>query len=1697
MEVFGKQAGLSIKRFGAFTVSTGVVFGFIAALVEAGRQAVNFQNEMTRLKQITRSSDSTLKGLSDEVSRLGITFGVSSSEILDAGETLAQAGLSANEVKKAMQALTKSDVAPSFTDLRNTTEGLISIMGQFKNELTGVEITAKDFESVLGSINKVSADFAVESDDIVTAIRGAGAVFAQASSGLKEPKEALNELVATFSAVRSTTRESAESIATGLRTIFARIQRRDTIDFLKDMGIELTDAEGKFIGVFNAVKALGDGLKGLDSRDVRFAQVAEELGGIRQLSKLLPLIKQSQTGGLTDQIFARAQGGANSLDSDVEISSQSLIRNFAKVREEFLKLIRDVTETGTFKTLASVFLASASAAIKFADSIKPLIPLITILGGVNLANSLGSLGKGFSRAFTQNTIGGSGPHRAYFSSPQATSHKFDTSVDRLTNSINALNANLSLRKGIKGFASGGFIPGSGSKDDQLALLMKGEYVLNKETTRKIGVDTLDKWNNGGQINKYAKGSRKKTFNVDEALGYGPLAREEASQETARQINSEGFGRLSKSSGAAVRKAMKEIANKARLEAERALLEEVSKISISGYDINDLVEPRKSYPKRAGVSGNDNSFGRSIFPDKNLANPFELVQGGPAGRRRNLSGYAPSLYGGPAQATDTGIVSGAQTREQAAFNQAVGRGLQNKSSSQFGQGGFKDYSADELEKARKVYAAALEKTGKAEKALSAATLIIARDRRNAAKANPISRFSRIKSALNTDITGGYGQRFGQALPYAAIGATILGSQIQSTANTAGRSATGAGIAGAGVGVLTGSQFGPAGAVAGGLIGGLVAANDAFLEFNRSNALKELEEATKGASTALEAFERSGNKEGLISGINASFGNLESKRNEIVRQDINQRETSSAAIGGRYLSNFDVGGIFSGTTNFLRRSIYGNEAVEAADLQSRNTQIGQDRNTNLNFFRGEADASELRAQKARSLFSNNLFDKQSAARQTEDFRAVGFTDALFKSQAEQRIRNTAPKDFDSVFVEINKLAIERGRELLNEEKRIADDRKAIEESIKKSSEDARLGVESLAERLDVFSAKIQTLGVEFEAAASQSSTLIDQLSGNFSLNRSFRVNPFDNIKAYNETDLRATSQAIGAGKDSSLVEGALNLKRLETELPKFVRSLRESDIEGGSVQSKFKEFIGTNFANLPKEVADNFIANFNAKIRKTEGGESNLKELQREGNIVKSIGGTDILETQVKLLSDLFKKRADVESAYINEITKIAQVRQVIEDRQVKIDNAIVQRKRIEAAETGDLPSLSDLDAPRRARLGRLTSSLPGPTNAAGVAASISSAQARLKELDTKPIQSADDIRERADLATKIKDLTGALELVADSSDKLGLINEKLEESQNKREEKRGLARDLFANGAAGRFDIARNVGLLKQFLNADVTDKGGKVDPRRQAGLARFLDSNYDRIEAGLEFAKRNKELLKASGLKPDDIIKKFEEQLEKIGAPGLGGFKEARDEEAALKAERAATLKAQEEAATALRDVATVSLPDMIENANSAFKSFEKFVKEYLSTIEPKGKATGGYISGPGGPRSDSIPAMLSNGEYVVRADAVRRIGRANLDKLNSGKVGRFANGGLVGQGGPSKVLTVDTTAIQNVVLKLSEAVNKLAAVNIPSEITMTGTHKLEVIINGAEVLKNLMSGPLAEFVKAEIEKTVKKYIPLDARIGK
>jgi TP901 family phage tail tape measure protein len=450
---FAEAIGLSARRFVAFTSAVAVVGRLTSALSQATREAIKFEREFVKLAQVFDTDVRSLRGLQNSLSDVSKEFGLSATVVAKTSVVLAQSGLTAKQTEQAMRTLAKTTLAATFDSIAASTEGAVAIMAQFGTE-------ANKLEAQLGAINAVSKKFAVESGDIIEAVRRSGGAFKAAGGNL-------NEFIALFTSVRSTTRESAETIATGFRTIFARLQRPKTIEFFRQLNIELTDGQGNFIGAFEAVRRLSAGLKqaGIQAGSLRFAEVVEQLGGIRQVSRVIPLLGEFTKAEKARQV---AIAGGGSLDKDAAKAQETLAQSFARTTENFRALIREISQTATFQAIVKIALDIANAFIEVARAIKPLLPLIAAFGAIKL----GGLVSGALRS----GIGGSG-------------------------GTGGLGQGFNKGGKVLGFNRGGTVPGTGNGDTVPAMLEPGEFVIRKSAVQAFGTDRLSK------INKYAKGKK--------------------------------------------------------------------------------------------------------------------------------------------------------------------------------------------------------------------------------------------------------------------------------------------------------------------------------------------------------------------------------------------------------------------------------------------------------------------------------------------------------------------------------------------------------------------------------------------------------------------------------------------------------------------------------------------------------------------------------------------------------------------------------------------------------------------------------------------------------------------------------------------------------------------------------------------------------------------------------------------------------------------------------------------------------------------------------------------------------------------------------------------------------------------------------------------------------------------------------------
>lgn len=157
-------------------------------------------------------------------------------------------------------------------------------------------------------------------------------------------------------------------------------------------------------------------------------------------------------------------------------------------------------------------------------------------------------------------------------------------------------------------------------------------------------------------------------------------------------------------------------------------------------------------------------------------------------------------------------------------------------------------------------------------------------------------------------------------------------------------------------------------------------------------------------------------------------------------------------------------------------------------------------------------------------------------------------------------------------------------------------------------------------------------------------------------------------------------------------------------------------------------------------------------------------------------------------------------------------------------------------------------------------------------------------------------------------------------------------------------------------------------------------------------------------------------------LKGFESYTDKLSNSTAGLTTEFKDVTQSMKLGKLAT----DATTDASKQAGEFAIPMMITSLLSASGSLGKFgvVLQGVMMAMQIGKmaglwkfADGGYVSGAGTATSDSIPARLSNGEYVLKASSVKALGTDFLDTLNnvggytrSSKLPKFAfaDGGYV-----------------------------------------------------------------------------------------
>lgn len=488
MERLGAQTALTARRYAGFVVSSRFLFGFERALESAFSGAIEFNTELVKIAQVTNLPIAAITDLKKEIFSLGASFATPVEDLNNAAKILSQAGFSLSETKELLKSIAPTTLGATFGDITETVDGLIAILNQFNIEATKSAV-------VLDTLNVLAAKYPAEVSDIIEITKRAGAVFASSSGvteGLKDSVVAFQELAAVGTAVRSTTRLNAAQIGTSLKTIFSRIQNPDVLQDLRALGIELTDTKNNFVGPLEALKRLDQRLQGVSKNSVLFADIANTIGGLRQIDKTIALLSNLE---LVMKALGDAQSDANvgSVLRDAETALGDIGNQYKALKQQFTELINSVVSSQTFKVIASGLLKAASLFLEAGKVLTPFIPVIGSIASIKAGFGLAQFFKGF-----RDNI-------KFLNTNTQALHRNTSAILNLGRSLGISRLPSFSAKPVKR-ASGGIVRGpGGSRDDSiLTAISNGEYVISAEAVRKVGLPFLNSVNRG-EIPGFASG----------------------------------------------------------------------------------------------------------------------------------------------------------------------------------------------------------------------------------------------------------------------------------------------------------------------------------------------------------------------------------------------------------------------------------------------------------------------------------------------------------------------------------------------------------------------------------------------------------------------------------------------------------------------------------------------------------------------------------------------------------------------------------------------------------------------------------------------------------------------------------------------------------------------------------------------------------------------------------------------------------------------------------------------------------------------------------------------------------------------------------------------------------------------------------------------------------------------------------------
>jgi len=355
--------GANIKKLGMKLTKMSAPFLVVgAAAVKVG---ANFETAMSKVAAISGATGEDLKKLSDKAKEMGSKTSKSATEAADALGFMALAGWDTEQSMTALEPVLRLSEAGAM-DLAATSD-------MVTDSMSALGLTTKELPGYLDKMAKTSSKSNTSVAQLGEAMVVAGGTFKNLNTPMSEANAILG-ILANRGLKGSQAGNSLNSIMINLTTGAGQAGKA-----MGELNIEAFDSQGKFKGMGNVLKEVGNKTKNMTEEQKNM--YLSMIGGKTQLTTL-----QALTAGVGDEF--------DGLQKDIENSTGAL-NKMAKTMQDNLG--------GAFTQLKS---GLEGLMISLSDVLIPIVKNVVekfqdVVGGISSTIKKMKEGKSFSEAFAK------------------------------------------------------------------------------------------------------------------------------------------------------------------------------------------------------------------------------------------------------------------------------------------------------------------------------------------------------------------------------------------------------------------------------------------------------------------------------------------------------------------------------------------------------------------------------------------------------------------------------------------------------------------------------------------------------------------------------------------------------------------------------------------------------------------------------------------------------------------------------------------------------------------------------------------------------------------------------------------------------------------------------------------------------------------------------------------------------------------------------------------------------------------------------------------------------------------------------------------------------------------------------------------------------------------------------------------------